>query len=287
MNMNKFYIVSNSGKDKDGKAKDTVREYLEKHGRQCLVHPVNIEDENQKKYYTDPKLVPDDMDCILVLGGDGTLTHVARDLVDKKIPIIGVNLGTLGYLAELNMETVYEGLDCLMAGKAVIENRMMLTGTLVREGKPIYKRIALNDIVLSRGEALKIVTFNVYVNGELLNEYRADGIIAASPTGSTAYSLSAGGPVVDPTASMIVLTPISYHSMINRSIVLSDTADIIVDVTKQRTGNRLIIGFDGDNIIELQAGDRIIIKRSEQSTRILKVNKISFLERLRDKMSDN
>ena len=217
--MERFYLITNRAKDPDLTVTDQIRQYLEERGKTCLL--CDNSEKGEKYHYTDPAKVPSDIDGILVLGGDGTLLQAAGDVVDLQIPLLGINLGTLGYLAEIDRDTLYPALDHLMADEYTIEHRMMLCGSIYRDGKLIAEDAALNDITITREGNLRVVRFDNYVNGEFLNSYSADGIIIATPTGSTGYSLSAGGPIISPSASlMLMIIPIlSVVTMILSQII--------------------------------------------------------------------
>lgn len=202
--MDRFCIITNSDKDKELKLTGEIVSYLEAHGRQCLVQQAQRKEEGPF-HYTDPGLIPEGTECILVLGGDGTLLQAARDVVHREIPLLGMNLGTLGFLAEVDRNSIYTSLDQIMADDFEIEERMMLTGSVLRGNQILGEDVALNDIVISRDGPLRVVRFKNYVNNEYLNSYNADGIIISTPTGSTGYSLSCGGPVVSPNAAMTLM----------------------------------------------------------------------------------
>lgn len=286
--MDKFYIITNSDKDKDLKITGQIVEYLKANGRECQVQQAKRR-RNGPFHYTDPERIPKGTECIIVLGGDGTLLQAARDVVHREIPLLGINLGNLGFLAEVDTQSLYPSLDKLMAGSYEVEERMMLTGTVYREGKVIGRDIALNDIVISRDGPLRVVRFNNYVNEEYLNSYNADGIIIATPTGSTGYSLSSGGPIVSPSASMMIMTPIAPHTLNIRSIVFPPEDVITVEIGKGRREDKEngLASFDGDTAIPMVTGDRIQIKKSAVSTKILKLNHLNFVEVLRQKMGNN
>lgn len=289
--MNKFCIITNIQKDKDFAVSNEIKAYLEKHGKVCSIlgHVKAEHKENESYRYTNPKKVDDDTDCVLVLGGDGTLIQAARDLSGKNIPLLGVNYGTLGYLAGVEKQNILPALDQLMAGDYTLEKRMMLEGTVFNNGKAVKKDVALNDIVISRKGVLRVIDFRIYVNGKFLNQYAADGMIIATPTGSTAYNMSAGGPIVSPDASLLVVTPICPHTLNTRSIVLSSEDKITIELCKDRSGSdeERMVSFDGENAQLAYAQDTIEICRSAQYTNIIKLDKLSFLEILREKMSVN
>lgn len=287
--MDKFYIITNRDKDQNLRFTEEIVQYLKEHGKKCQVQQAERRVEGEY-HYTDPALIPEDTQCILVLGGDGTLLQAARDVVHREIPMLGINLGTLGFLAEIDKTSIYTALDKLFADDYEIEERMMLTGTVWRGDKIIGQDVALNDIVISRvGPPLRVVGFNNYVNDGYLNSYNADGIIIATPTGSTGYSLSCGGPIIAPNAAMTVMTPIAPHTLNTRSIIFPEDDVITVELGEGRRQiqENGLASFDGDVEVPMSTGDRIVIKKASVSVKILKLNHLSFVEVLRQKMSNN
>ena len=270
--MNKFYVITNKSKDGSLEITQRIQKYIEAQGKACVLAD-------------DGMSFPEDADCVLVLGGDGTLIRAARELRSHDVPILGINMGTLGYLTEVELQNIETALHQVIFEKPVVEERMMLKGSLNEQ----MEDIALNDIVVTRLGALRIIRFNIYVNGELLNTYQADGVIISTPTGSTAYNLSAGGPIVQPTASMIVITPICSHALNTSSIVLSSDAEIVIEIGEGRDGEveEAVISFDGDHNVEVCTGDKIVIQKAADTTKLLKLSKVSFLETLRKKMKGN
>ena len=287
--MDKFYIITNSIKDPQLETTLFVKEYLESRGKSCMIQENDRKGSKSSYKYTDASLIPRDVDCVLVMGGDGTLLQASRDLLEMEVPLLGINMGTLGYLAEVDQANIKPALDKLLAGDYKIVSRMMLEGEAYHQGKMILKDSALNDIVISREGSLCVVKFHNYVNDEFLNSYNADGIIISTPTGSTGYSLSAGGPIISPNASMILMTPLAPHTLNTRSIVFPDQDKITVEIGPGRDADieHGIASFDGDTIVPMVTGDRIVIRKSSKDTRIIKVNNVSFLETLRKKMSTN
>ena len=221
----------------------------------------------------------------MVIGGDGSLIEVARFLHGRNIPVLGINMGTLGYLTEVEVNHIEDAFAQILEGDYTLEDRMMLEGTL-QDGR---KDISLNDIVVSRKTEIRLIHFRIYVNGELLNTYEADGVIISTPTGSTAYNLSAGGPIVEPTASMIVITPICPHALNTSSIVLSAEDEIVIEIAEGRHDavEEAMVAFDGADTLPLVTGDRVTIRRAGASTRLMRLSRISFLEMLRRKMKGN
>lgn len=273
--MRNFCIITNACKDEGFRLTNEMKHYIETKGGTCQI-------------ITEHRNMPDDIEGIFVLGGDGTLIKAAETAAEKDIPLIGVNLGHLGYLCELEEQNVYPAIDQMMQGDYLIEERMMLSGYSVtaKEGRQIPKKWALNDIVICRKGNLQLVEVIVSVNGEYLNTFRADGVIVATPTGSTAYSMSAGGPIIDPKAKMILITPINAHNLNAKSIVVSaeDEISIKLGSRQDQIDEKVDVCFDGEQAIELSAGDYVTIHTSKRKTKIIKLSKISFLEILRKKM---
>lgn len=286
--MNHFCIITNSEKDPGLEITGKIADYLREHGKSSCVQQA-LKERRGAYHYTDPELIPEGTQCIIVLGGDGTLLQAARDVVHKGIPLLGINLGNLGFLAEVDRQSIYPALDQLMAGDYEIEERMMLTGTVYRGEEILGSSIALNDIVIIRDGHLRVVRFKNYVNNEYLNSYNADGIIISTPTGSTGYSLSVGGPIVSPSASMTIMTPIAPHTMNTRSIVFPEEDVLTVEIGERRPGvcEKGLASFDGDTEIPMITGDCIIIGKASVKTKIIKLNHLSFVEVLRQKMRNS
>lgn len=285
--MKYFYMIVNHSKKKAEYGAELIRGYLEGRGCECVVWDASDTDACRSRRpqfrYTDREAVPGWIECAIVLGGDGTLIQAARDLAGSNIPLLGVNMGTLGYLAQIGREEdILPALDELIADHYGLEQRIMLKGTVISDGRVIAEDIALNDIVLSR-MGLNMLRFNLSIDGEFLNDYSADGIIAATPTGSTAYNLSAGGPIAVPDSEMILLTPICPHTLNSRSVVLAPDRVIELEITgRGETGK--FLSFDGDTQVSLKDGDLVRIERSETVTTLIRLKKVSFLENLRDRM---
>lgn len=277
--MRQFFLVANLEKENTETMAKQISAYLQERGAVCTLCPQGRQSDMLAYKYTDARLVPEGTEAVLVLGGDGTLIQAARDLAAKNLPLLGINMGNLGYLTQGGPEEVWEMLDALLADRFWIEKRMLLSGTAKNKTE-----IALNDIVLARGGSLRMLRFQIFVNGEMLSEYKADGMIVATPTGSTAYNLSAGGPIVDPRADLILLTPICAHTLNTRSIVLS-AADTVQIVMQGREQEKQAAIFDGDTEIVLDVGDCIEIKKAEITVQMLKLKRTSFVETLREKMA--
>ena len=274
--MDAIGVIRNTEKAGTGEIAEKIRLYLEKKGTGCHIS-------------ADGSDLPPSCSKAVVLGGDGTLLRAAKVVLKRQLPLLGVNLGNLGYLAEIDTEGLEPALDRLLEGAYSIERRMMLHGKVIKTGRTAYEDIALNDIVLTRILPLRSFRILNHVNGEFLNEYTGDGEIISTATGSTGYNLSVGGPIVSPEAELIVMTPHAPHSLISRRIVLSGSSCIRVEIGEGRTGREeeaVSVWYDGSGDIRLGTGDSIEIRRSDQYTNIIKLKKISFLEVLRRKMAD-
>ena len=224
----------------------------------------------------------DKADIICSIGGDGTFLKSAR-LSEGKL-ILGINCGTMGFLTEIEPENIDKALKEVMNGNFYIDKRMMLEGEIIKEnGDVINIPPALNEIAISKN-IYGVVRFNVIVNGKLINSYTADGMIVSTPTGSTAYNLSCGGPIVDPTAEIITLTPIAPHTILNRSIILSDDSIIEIEIIEFRGDADSFVLYDG-NAIKISVGDVVKIKKSEDITKIIKLDWKSFIDVIHDNIN--
>ena len=285
--MKHFYIITNEQKDEGLKLTLQMQQYITRKGGTCRYGKNRRIGANGYENLL-PEEIPSETECVICVGGDGTLLRAARDLVETGLPFIGVNRGHVGYLCELYRDTAFPAIDQMMEDHLLVEKRMMISGCCEIKGETGPSHLALNDIVIHRNGSLQVVNLIIYVNGEYLNTYSADGIIIATPTGSTAYSVSAGGPIVDPKAELMLITPISPHALNSKSIVLDAEDEIAVEIGSRRmeSDEKVEVSFDGDETFRLSVGDRIIIRRAGKSTRILKLSKLSFLEILRKKMQE-
>ena len=273
--MKSFYIVGNSDKSGVEKVAESIMKRIKSKGAEAILN----------LGYLEISKIPGNIDCIITLGGDGTLIRVARDTSYLNIPLIGVNLGHLGYLTSLGSEGGIEDMvDKLLADEYSIENRMMIDAYVKRSGAASKVHQALNEVVIAGNTCSKFIRCRVYVNKELLNEYCADGIIVATPTGSTAYNLSAGGPIVEPGARMFIITAICPHALNQRSIVLAPESNIEIEISKENKQEVFAV-FDGDIQKSLSYKSRLIIKESDTITKLIKLKGGTFLDNLRTKMS--
>jgi len=223
-------------------------------------------------------------DMVVVLGGDGTLLSVARLFFGKEISILGINLGSLGFLTEVTVEELYTELERCLEGSHSISQRMMLEITILRGGKPLEKYSVLNEIVINRvGVLARIVNLKAKIDSHILTHFKADGLIVSTPTGSTGYSMSAGGPVIHPQVGCIVLTPICPHSLTNRPIVVTDESVITITITSSQD-DKVYLTMDGQVGYELLEGDSVEVRKARTTTNLVMPQNRDFFEVLRTKL---
>lgn len=276
--MNKFLILANTEKDIDLKLSNKISEYLSGFGADVRIISDMLKEQDEdiiKAEYMEG------VQAAIVLGGDGTMLRAAHWIGSYEVPLMGVNLGTMGFLTEVEESNVYTALDRLLNDDFKIENRMMIEG---RVKDKVYH--SLNDIVITRAGFSRIIGLNVYVNGQLLDTYEADGVIVATPTGSTGYNLSAGGPIVSPKSKVIVVTPISPHSLTTKSVVFDSNDNIRIEIVKKRKTQETeaIVSFDGGSNMELSAGDNVYANISSKEISLIKMYDVNFYSVLREKI---
>ena len=278
--MKNFLIMTNEEKDPGGSTSNKIREYIESKGGAAFLRKDFTEDTQS---YSN---IPGEVECVIVLGGDGTMLHASRLIAPHDLPVVGVNLGTLGFLTEIEMSHLSEGIDDLLNDRFHIEERMMLEGCIFHRDISCYRLSALNDIVITRSGFSRIISFKIIVNGELLDVYAADGVIISTPTGSTGYNLSAGGPIVNPEANVILITPVCPHSLQAKSIVLGewDTIEIHIQKVRKTQLEEALVTFDGQVAERLNPGDIIKIHKSRKVAKVVKVQENSFYHTLRVKV---
>ena len=243
----------------------------------------NIAPHAQKSSLQDfAEKVPSDSLAVVVLGGDGTLLSVARLLTDRNIPVLGVNIGGMGFLTEVSGEEGSRFFDAILAQRFEVERRMRLHATFSRNGASVLDSTVLNDVVINKAAIARIVDLEVTIDGLPLTTYRADGLIVATATGSTAYNLSAGGPIVYPTAETIILTPICEFSLTNRSIVLPGEAHVEIKVGAKATD--VTLTCDGQVGCDLQAGDIVLVEQADRPLFLIKSRQEDYFTILRNKL---
>jgi len=238
--------------------------------------------ENEPEPHIQP--LPEDVEFIVVMGGDGTILSVARHYGGKGVPIFGVNMGGLGFLTEISLDELYPSMtEHVLTGKFEVEERLMLTATLFRQGRVAWQENVLNDAVINKGALARIAEMRTWIDGEYLTVYRADGLIVATPTGSTAYNLSAGGPIVYPTLRHLILLPICSHTLSNRPIILPDTVTVAVTLD-EKVQQDVYLTLDGQVGQAMEPGDRLEIRRASCYLKIVKSPYRSHFEVLRTKL---
>lgn len=267
-------VYTNEKKDTNLSVTERVLKYLE---GKCRVVRFNDCAEFEK--------ICADLDALIVLGGDGTLLRVSRKASMHKLPVLGINLGKVGYLAEIETEMIEESLDRFLEGNYKIEERFMIKAVHLRNGKVLGTYNALNDVVVSSSSFKKLVSVDFYVNDSFVAAYDADGVVVATPTGSTAYSLSAGGPITDSSMELVIVTPICAHTLSSRPVIVPPDKKVTIEV-KENNNRKSSLTVDGQETVELEAGDKLEITSADIKARFIRVNGMSFYEILRKKLDN-
>ncbi len=283
--MKQVSIITNMDKDKDLKITKQVISILDKFNTKIVMNEDICDILKISKYKIAEQRLYSEPDFIIVLGGDGTLLNVARQSAEYGTPIIGINLGHLGFLVELENSNLESSFEKIFSDNYTIDTRMMIEGTLYREDKPIDTFIALNDIGITRDSFSRIINLKVFVDNNFVDSFPADGIVVSTPTGSTAYSLSAGGPIIDPSMNLLMITPICPHTLHSRSIIVPDNKTINIHVEDSYKHDAMIT-VDGQHGFTLEASDIIAIKKSTYITKLIRTEDRSFYSILRKKLSE-
>jgi len=220
------------------------------------------------------------VDLAIVMGGDGTMLSVARNLIDYNIPLVGINRGRFGFLTDLRAEDMLRSLDRILTNRYQIESRMLLNARILRDGKTLYQGLAFNDIVIKGG--LRLIEMAVEINGSFVHKQRADGLILSTPTGTTAYALSAGGPILHPSLEAIAIVPVSPHTLSNRPIAVNSSSLIQITLIQSDDGQ---VSYDGQFQMLLESGDRILIQRAEKEVKLLHPSEYCYFDMLRNKLN--
>ena len=284
--MKKFALLTNYSKDKRLVYTRMIKTYITENGGSYWIPRYISEPDKDGDQRYDFSDMPEDIECVLVLGGDGTLLQAARELLQRHIPLLGINLGTLGFLTSAEKSELPKCLDSVLDDSCSIDERMMLEGVAYHGSEKIQMNLALNDVISARAGFSRLVELKIYVNGELLSIYNADGIIVSTPTGSTGYSLSAGGPIIFPQTDVIVITPICPHSLQARSLVVSGEDRIMIEIGRRRKTQKeeAMVTFDGRSAQELETGDRIEIYKAQETTQLIRLKGRSFYQVLQNKI---
>ncbi|HMK55792.1 MAG TPA: NAD(+)/NADH kinase [Dissulfurispiraceae bacterium] len=278
--MKKIGIICKSGRKEPVELVKLLLPWLEERKCSVVLEAAPASVLGQKGMERDA--IPDAVEMMVVLGGDGTMLSAARLVAGKDVPILGVNLGGLGFITEISKDEVFSALEQILDGKSPIEERMMLDVCVLRESAEAGCFQALNDAVINKGAMARIIEMETFVEASYVTTYRADGLIISTPTGSTAYNLAAGGPILYPTLSSIVIAPICPHMLTNRPIVLPDKSDIRIVLKSEIESVYLTV--DGQVGIPLQQGDVIEVKKSDNTTRIFTPCGHDYFNLLRTKL---
>ena len=277
-------IISKPQKPELGQILADLLAWLSGHGFTFLLDPNSARYLNREDEAIDrPEMAEQNPEIVITLGGDGTLLSAARAFAHKEVPLLGVNLGSLGFLTEVPLPDLYTTLEAWLAGNGVVDTRSLMHTILVRDDRIFRHWEALNDVVLAKGAIARIGEFAIELDGRFVARFRADGIIVSTPTGSTAYNLAANGPIVMPSVDGLVITAICPHLLTIRPIVVPGSSEIAVtvDVVPHET----YITVDGQEVVELLLGDRIVCRRSERKVRLLRLRENGLFDVLRSKLS--
>jgi NAD+ kinase len=234
----------------------------------------------------DKDRLPNEVEMVVVLGGDGTLLGMAGRIGQSRsnIPILGVNFGSLGFLTEVTLPEIFSSIEAALNGKAEIEDRMMLQVTVERDSGFVVDRVVLNDVVVTQGALSRIIDLSVTVDGEFMMRVKADGLIIASPTGSTAYNLSAGGPIVHPQVDGLTITPIAPHTLTNRPVVVAGTSQIRIRPFLQSEQDEIFATFDGQSLQPLKNEHTVFVRRADHPLRLVRASSRGYFQVLREKL---
>ena len=262
-----------------------LADFLEHRGHRVVIESATAKDFGRSNLVTlELAQIGREADVAIVIGGDGTMLGIARQLAPFNVPLIGVNQGRLGFMTDIAFERMLPVLSDMLDGKMESERRTLLEGVVHRQGKEIFKAVAFNDVVVSRGAGAGMVELRVEVDGHFMYNQRSDGLIISTPTGSTAYALAAGGPILHPELGGIVLVPIAPHALSNRPIVLSDNCEIVIELA---SGRDCSVNFDMQSLTSLYHYDRVTVRRSAHSIEFLHPQGWSYYDTLREKLHWN
>lgn len=278
--MKRVGIICKTGRAEPAEILKTLLPWLKRKGYEVFIDEETAALLGVEGYLREQ--IPSLVDVIIVLGGDGTMLGVTRFIGDRAVPILGVNLGGLGFITEVNRDEMFDVIDEVLSGKCSTEERIMLTARVHRNGSSIADFTVLNDIVINKGALARIIELETYINTKYVSTFKSDGLIVATPTGSTAYSLAAGGPILYPTLNSIVLTPICPHTLTNRPIVLPDNVTILVNV--RAVSGDVFLTLDGQIGFSLQRDDSVEIIKAAYSTRLLIPRERDYFHVLRTKL---
>lgn len=278
--MKKIGIICKSGRREPREILRELLPWLRGKGYETFVEQEAADALNIEGFSRD--LIASTVDVVFVLGGDGTMLSVSRAVAARSVPILGINLGSMGFMAEINKDELYEVVDRILSGDCTVEERLMLTAKIRRNGQEVSEYTVLNDVVINKGALARIIDMETFINGKYVTTFKADGLIIATPTGSTAYSLSASGPIIYPTLDSMLLTPICPHTLTNRPILLPH--DFRIEVAIRTLSEDVYLTLDGQVGAPLRLDDVIEITQADYKTRLLIPYERDYFEILRNKL---
>ncbi|MDF2672711.1 MAG: kinase [Clostridiales bacterium] len=282
--MAKVGIIVNLTKDRDLKVTSSITKWLEENACQVILSEITADQLERPELGYSLTEMYKQCDFVIVLGGDGTLLGAARQILWLQTPILGINMGHLGFITEVETNDIYTSLEKILKGQYKIEERMMLEAVIIKQEKKVETFYCLNDVGITRGTISRMVKLKTFIDDSYIDTYFGDGLLISTPTGSTAYSLSSGGPIISPGVKVILLTPICPHSLNSRSLVVSDEDRIKVEIIDNY--QEVFLTIDGQQGYKLRNGDRVIIKKAPFSAKLIKVSNRNFYDVLRTKLRD-
>jgi NAD+ kinase len=281
MNIKRVGITSKPNKAEVGEIVPALVDWLRQRGVEVLIDLETAASLDRGLQGVARPQLGASVDMIIVLGGDGTFLATARALEGRPVPVLAVNLGGLGFLTVMTCEEIYPALEAVLAGRFRIESRVQVEASVIRNGLQVGPYTALNDVVLNKGAIARVLDFDVRADEQFISTYKADGLIVSTPTGSTAYSLAAGGPVVAPNVRAFIITPICAHTLTNRPIVVRDSVTIDLAV---KTDESVYLTVDGQVAVEVYAGDRVRIHKASSTVEMVHALDKSYYDVLRQKL---
>jgi len=277
-----FGIIAKPNLKNFDRIKSSLTNFLKKRNSSALIESNLSNADYDSKIYVTRKTLVKKSDVLVVFGGDGTLLHIAEEAAINKKPVIGINLGTLGFLTEGSISKLNSILKEFFENKLVPDKRQLLNARIYKKNKLVSKTNFLNDAVINKGALAKIINLDLFVDDILVSNLRADGIILSSPTGSTAYSLSAGGPIVIPSLPLVIITPICPHTLTNRPLVISNNSNIKIRIKTK--GSPVFLTFDGNSSLEIENDYDVQVSRSPMKLTLLRSSKTKYFDILKDKL---
>lgn len=276
--MEKFYIISDGEKDFGHETAEEIKRYLENHEKYAKIvgHSSEIEEKNWA-------------DMAIVLGGDGSVIQAAKQFAGMDVPVLGVNFGTLGFLTEVEKPRIREAMEAILKGCYEVENRMALTARVRKKTEKEVRGFAVNEFIVGKQDFGRMITASVYVDNFLMDTYVADGVLVSTPTGSTAYNLSAAGPVLAPGMEAMIITPICPHSLNKRSLVVSSASKLRIEIgrTKENYEDEASVRGDGQVLFSVSTGDTVYIEKAEATFDMVRLGGVSFFDKMRSKLNRN